>query len=176
VAFGKVAFIQGVTRTRTSLGLGMMTNLIPCNPGRHLMRRTNMINRRVLLSTSLALLPTLWPQTAVAQQTTRVGSRSFSFAVYGDSRSMMYVPYKSDQRDEAIKLMVDIFALVLPEKVAEESSGGTSSLPMTRPLVSSPPLPLVVAHSECEEAATNRKTKISPPREFLAHTDFLHGY
>jgi hypothetical protein len=78
-----------------------------------------MINRRVLLS-SLALLPTLWPRTAVAQQTTRVGSRSFSFAVYGDSRSMMYLPYKSDQREDAIKLMVDIFALVLPEKVAEE--------------------------------------------------------
>ena len=33
---------------------------------------------------------------------------------------MMYLPYKSDQRDEAIKLMADIFALVLPEKVAEE--------------------------------------------------------
>jgi hypothetical protein len=33
---------------------------------------------------------------------------------------MMYLPYKSDQREEAIKLMVDIFALVLPEKVAEE--------------------------------------------------------
>src|SRR6516164_3035099 len=83
------------------------------------MRRTNMINCRVLLS-SLALLPTLWSRTAVAQQTTRVGSRSFSFAVYGDSRSMVYLPYKSDQREEAIKLMVDIFALVLPEKVAEE--------------------------------------------------------
>src|SRR5438876_5874950 len=83
------------------------------------MRRTNMINRRVLLS-SLALLPTLWPRTAVAQQTTRVGSRSFSFAVYGDARTMMYLPYKSDQREEAIKLMVEMFALVLPEKVAEE--------------------------------------------------------
>jgi len=78
-----------------------------------------MINRRVLLS-SLALLPTLLPRTAVAQQTTDIGSRSFSFAVYGDSRSMMYLPYKSHQREEAIKLMVDIFALVLPEKVAEE--------------------------------------------------------
>src|SRR3974390_54928 len=44
----------------------------------------------------------------------------FSFAVYGDSRSMMYLPYKSDQREEAIKLMVSMFALVLPEKVAEE--------------------------------------------------------
>ncbi len=77
-----------------------------------------MINRRALLS-SLALLPTLLPRTAIAQQTD-VGGRSFSFAVYGDSRSMMYLPYKSDQREEAIKLMVDIFALVLPGKVAEE--------------------------------------------------------
>ena len=33
---------------------------------------------------------------------------------------MMYLPYKSEQREEAIKLMVDIFELVLPEKVAEE--------------------------------------------------------
>jgi hypothetical protein len=77
-----------------------------------------MLDRRVLLS-SLALLPTLQPQTAIAQHR-RGGNSAFSFAVYGDSRSMMYLPYKSDQRDEAIKLMVDIFALVLPDKVAEE--------------------------------------------------------
>src|SRR5215471_19456009 len=80
---------------------------------------TNMINRRVLLS-SLALRPALLQRTAVAQQRTGVGSRPFSFAVYGDSRSMMYLPYKANQREEAIKLMVDIFDLVLPEKVSEE--------------------------------------------------------
>jgi hypothetical protein len=78
-----------------------------------------MINRRVLLS-SLALLPALQPQSAIAQQTRRRGNSAFSFAVYGDSRSMMYLPYKSDQREEAIKLMVDMFELVLPEKVSEE--------------------------------------------------------
>jgi len=78
-----------------------------------------MINRRVLLS-SLALLPTLWPWTAAAQQTKRVGSRAFSFAVYGDSRSMMYLPYKAEQEAEARKLMVEMFDLVLPEKVSEE--------------------------------------------------------
>jgi hypothetical protein len=82
------------------------------------MRRTNMINCRVLLS-SLALLPALQSQTAIAQQARR-GGNAFSFAVYGDSRSMMYLPYKLDQREEAIKLMVDMFELVLPEKVAEE--------------------------------------------------------
>jgi hypothetical protein len=81
-------------------------------------RRTKLINRRVLLS-SLALLPALQSQTAIAQHTRR-GGNAFSFAVYGDSRSMMYLPYRSDQREEAIKLMVDMFELVLPEKVAEE--------------------------------------------------------
>jgi hypothetical protein len=78
-----------------------------------------MIDRRLLIS-SLALLPGLQPRTATAQQTKRAGSAAFSFAVYGDSRSMMYLPYKLDQREEAIKLMVDMFELVLPEKVAED--------------------------------------------------------
>jgi hypothetical protein len=76
------------------------------------------INRRVLLST-LALLPAFQPQIATAQQTKRAAGSAFSFAVYGDSRSMMYLPYKSNQREEAIKLMVDMFELVFPEKVAE---------------------------------------------------------
>jgi hypothetical protein len=56
------------------------------------------INRRVLLST-LALLPVLQPRTAAAQQAARGTNRAFSFAVYGDSRSMMYLPYKSNQTD-----------------------------------------------------------------------------
>lgn len=43
----------------------------------------------------------------------------FSFAVYGDSRSMMYLPYKADEEAEARKLLVDMFALALPEKIAE---------------------------------------------------------
>lgn len=33
---------------------------------------------------------------------------------------MMYLPYKSDQKAEATKLMVDMFELVLPEKIAAE--------------------------------------------------------
>jgi hypothetical protein len=76
-----------------------------------------MINRRLLLS-NLALI-TLQARTAFAQQVAQAGS-PFSFAVYGDSRSMMYLPYKLDQREEAINLMVDIFDLVLPEKVSED--------------------------------------------------------
>src|SRR5262249_40405386 len=79
--------------------------------------RQSGINRRGLLSAGAAL-PFLPPLTATAQQKT--DNLGFSFAVYGDSRSMMYLPYKSDQREEAIKLMVDMFELVLPERVAEE--------------------------------------------------------
>jgi hypothetical protein len=74
------------------------------------------INRRVLIAFVAALA--FQPQAATAQQTKP--SYAFSFAVYGDSRSMMYLPYKSDQREEATKLMVDMFELVLPEKVSEE--------------------------------------------------------
>jgi len=44
----------------------------------------------------------------------------FSFAAYGDSRTMMYLPGKSDQKEEATKLMVEMFNLVLPEKIAAE--------------------------------------------------------
>jgi hypothetical protein len=42
----------------------------------------------------------------------------FSFAAYGDSRPMMYLPYKEGQ-PELNKLFLDLFGLVLPEKVAE---------------------------------------------------------
>ena len=33
---------------------------------------------------------------------------------------LMYLPYKSDQEADARQLMVDMFDLVLPEKVSEE--------------------------------------------------------
>src|SRR5947207_14792759 len=44
----------------------------------------------------------------------------FSFAVYGDSRSMMVLPDGADQEAEARKLMVDLFVLAFPEKAARE--------------------------------------------------------
>jgi hypothetical protein len=43
---------------------------------------------------------------------------AFSFDVYGDSRSMMYLPHKADQEAEARKLMVDIFQLAVPPEAA----------------------------------------------------------
>jgi hypothetical protein len=56
---------------------------------------------------------------ASAQNTQSTADSGFSFDVYGDSRSMMYLPYKKDQEAEARKLMVDMFNLVLPEIISE---------------------------------------------------------
>jgi hypothetical protein len=55
--------------------------------------------------------------TATAQQVPPKDS-GFSFVAYGDSRPMMYLPYKQGQ-PELHKLFLDLFGLVLPEKVAE---------------------------------------------------------
>jgi hypothetical protein len=59
------------------------------------------------------------PFTATAQPVSRPSDSGFSFAVYGDSRPMMYLPYKEGEPD-LNKLFVEMFGLVLPEKVAEE--------------------------------------------------------
>ena len=55
-----------------------------------------------------------------AQQANKPTEKPFSFVVYGDSRSMMDFPYKQDQEAETRKLLVEMFSLVLPQKVAEE--------------------------------------------------------
>jgi len=57
---------------------------------------------------------------AIAQTAKGAASSGFSFDVYGDSRSMMYLPYQASQEAETRKLMVDMFELVLPEKVAAD--------------------------------------------------------
>jgi len=77
--------------------------------------------REKLSSVSLALLIVIALQcpTATAQKKSHPANSGFSFDVYGDSRSMMYLPYKQDQEAEARKLMVDMFELVLPPKVAD---------------------------------------------------------
>ena len=67
-----------------------------------------------------AVVAALQPAIATAQPVARPADSGFSFAVYGDSRSMMYLPYKAEQEAEARKLMVEMFDLVLPEKVSEE--------------------------------------------------------
>jgi hypothetical protein len=54
-----------------------------------------------------------------AQQASRPAASGFSFDVYGDSRSMMYLPHKADQEAEARKLMVDMFELAVPPEMAD---------------------------------------------------------
>jgi hypothetical protein len=42
-----------------------------------------------------------------------------AIAVCGDTRPMMYLPYKEGKPD-LVKLFVEMFGLVMPEKMAEE--------------------------------------------------------
>ena len=72
-----------------------------------------MLSSAVLIGAMAALL--LAGCTKKAEEESAPG---FSFAVYGDSRSMMYLPYRSDQEKEARQLMVEMFELVLPSHVA----------------------------------------------------------
>src|SRR5713226_7951784 len=67
---------------------------------------------------AVAVMLVLQPLCAVAQQP-RPADVGFSFAVYGDSRSMFFLPYKSDQEAEARELMVQMFELVFPRNIAE---------------------------------------------------------
>src|SRR5580704_8321093 len=64
------------------------------------------------------LLGQLLTHSAIAQNAKTTATSGFSFDVYGDSRSMMYLPYRASQEADARTLMVDMFDLVLPEKVA----------------------------------------------------------
>jgi hypothetical protein len=83
------------------------------------------INKDILdeVSMKFPLLAVLFGQvllhSATAQSVKGTANSGFSFDVYGDSRSMMYLPYKASQEADARKLMVDMFDLVLPEKYAE---------------------------------------------------------
>ena len=53
------------------------------------------------ISVALATVLVLQPFTATAQQKSGAADKGFSFAVYGDSRSMMYLPYKQDEEAQA---------------------------------------------------------------------------
>jgi Calcineurin-like phosphoesterase len=78
------------------------------------------IDRRGVLS-GMAALPALsaalLPGAARADSAAAKGG--FSFAACGDSRPMMYLPYK-DGHPDLVRLFVEMFGLVMPEKVAEE--------------------------------------------------------
>jgi hypothetical protein len=75
------------------------------------------IDRRTLLSV-LATLPALSTPSAVRAQSASAQG-GFSFAAVGDTRPMMYLPEASGEPD-LVKLFVEMFGLVMPERVAEE--------------------------------------------------------
>jgi hypothetical protein len=56
-------------------------------------------------------------------QTTKSASPAadsgFSFAAYGDSRTMMYLPYRQDQEAEARVLLAGMYNLLMPQEQAE---------------------------------------------------------
>ena len=76
------------------------------------------IDRRALVSgiAAASALNAVLPTAAQAQ--TIAAGGGFSFAAYGDSRPMMYLPNK-DGNPDLTKLFVEMFGLVLPERVAE---------------------------------------------------------
>src|SRR4029077_7154251 len=85
------------------------------NPYRRFVNNTVTIT---ILFAFVAVLA-LQPRAATAQQTKPAAGSGFSFAAYGDSRPMMYLPSKDGQPD-LVKLFVEMFGLVMPEKIAEE--------------------------------------------------------
>src|SRR5271167_582536 len=75
------------------------------------------LNRLKFVTCAVAATLAMLAGTVHAQKAS--APAAFSFDVYGDSRSMMYLPYKQDQEAVARQLMVDMFELVLPVKVAD---------------------------------------------------------
>src|SRR6201992_1450726 len=88
----------------------------------HSSRSSGGPSRRLVLG-ALATLPVAAPpapasgETATAQAPAPAGG-GFSFAAVGDTRPMMYLPLKEGQPDIS-KFFVEMFGLVMPEKVAE---------------------------------------------------------
>jgi len=71
----------------------------------------------MLMGLSVAALA-LQPLAVSAQEAKHPASGGFSFDVYGDSRSMMFLPYQQDQEAQARQYMLNLFEFVLPETVA----------------------------------------------------------
>jgi predicted phosphohydrolase len=76
------------------------------------------VDRRAVLAGMAgvpALASALVPAAAKAQPT----AGGFSFACCGDTRPMMYLPYKEGNPD-LVRMFVEMFGLAMPERVAEE--------------------------------------------------------
>ena len=77
------------------------------------------VDRRALVSgmAAASAVGAVLPTAAQAQSTKANGG--LSFAACGNSRPMMYLPYK-DGKPDLVGLFVEMFGLVMPEQVAEE--------------------------------------------------------
>jgi hypothetical protein len=69
---------------------------------------------------SIAVTIALLMLTFGARQAALAADSGFSFAVCGDARTMIYVPYKADRDAEARHLLAGMFNLVMPQKAAED--------------------------------------------------------
>ena len=80
--------------------------------------RDTLNGRRCTLcaSTILAVMLTLGGPAPVAAQS----GKDFTFVAYGDSRSMMYLPYGKGDEAKIHSLITQIFALILGERIAED--------------------------------------------------------
>ena len=84
------------------------------------MRKRKLMSLYSLLVATIIVLLGAGAQNASADEKSAAkGDGGFSFVAYGDSRPMMYLPMK-DGKPELTKLFVEMFGLVMPEKVAEE--------------------------------------------------------
>ncbi len=77
------------------------------------------IDRRALISGMTVASALGGVLSTAVQAQTAAPNGGFSFAACGDSRPMMYLPSK-DGRPDLVKLFVEMFGLVMPERVAEE--------------------------------------------------------
>src|SRR5260370_24000960 len=77
------------------------------------------VDRRTLLSTFAALPALSAPLLASAARAQGASAQGgFSFAAVGDTRPMMYLPENAGEPD-LVKLFVEMFGLVMPDRVAE---------------------------------------------------------
>ena len=72
------------------------------------------------LSSAYVLAAALLTGSAMAQNAKPAAGSGFSFDVYGDSRSLLFLPYRQDQEAEARRYMADLYELALSEQVATD--------------------------------------------------------
>ena len=128
---------------------------------------------RLVLAAMLALSA---PASVLAQD------NGFSFVAYGDSRSMMYLPYDKSEEDKIHSVIVGLFALLLGEKLGEEivkehvkltyddTSGALSKIEM--PLFTKSEVARLYLENGWVITATVEDTKLDPDVEFVMYRNY----